>query len=178
MAGEFYQMNVTSSQNPSKKHRIDNLTLHLKQLYKEEHTHTQNKISKRQEIINIRTELSEKEMKEAISSGQSLSRVQLFATPWIAACQASLSITNSRSSLRLTSIESVMPSGHLILCRSLLLLPNNPSQHQSLFQWVNSSHEVAKVLELQLQHHCLQRTPRVDLLQNGLVGSPCCPRDS
>ena len=53
----------------------------------------------------------------------------------------------------------------------------NPSQHQSLFQWVSSSHEVAKVLELQLQHHSLQRNPRADL-QNGLVGSPCSPRDS
>ena len=53
----------------------------------------------------------------------------------------------------------------------------NPSQHQSLFQWVNSSHEVAKVLEFQLQHHSFQRTPRADL-QNGLVGSPCSPRDS
>ena len=51
-------------------------------------------------------------------------------------------------------------------------------QHQSLFQWVNSSHEVAKVLEFQLQHHSLQRNPRADLLQNGLVGSPCSPRDS
>ena len=54
----------------------------------------------------------------------------------------------------------------------------NPSQHQSLFQWVNSSHEVAKVLEFQLQHHSLQRNSRADLLQNGLVGSPCSPRDS
>ena len=54
----------------------------------------------------------------------------------------------------------------------------NPSQHQSLFQWVNSSHEVAKVLEFQLYHHSFQRTPRADLLQNGLVGSPCSPRDS
>ena len=53
----------------------------------------------------------------------------------------------------------------------------NPSQHQSLFQWVNSSHEVAKVLEFQLQHHSFQRNPRADLLQNGLVGSPCSPRD-
>ena len=59
------------------------------------------------------------------SSGQSLSRGRLFATPWIAAHQASLSITNSRSSLRLTSIESVMPSSHL-LCRALLLLPPIP----------------------------------------------------
>ena len=54
----------------------------------------------------------------------------------------------------------------------------NPSQHQSLFQWINSSHEVAKVLEFQLQHHSFQRNPRADLLQDGLVGSPCSPRDS
>ena len=60
------------------------------------------------------------------SSVQSLSRVRLFETPWIAARQASLSITNSRSSLRITSIELVMPSGHLILCRPLLLLPPIP----------------------------------------------------
>ena len=57
------------------------------------------------------------------SSVQLLSRVWLFATPWITACQASLSITNSRSSLKLTSIKSVMPSSHLILYRPLLLLP-------------------------------------------------------
>ena len=50
--------------------------------------------------------------------------VQLFATPWTAACQAFLSITNSRSLLKLMSIESVMPSNHLILCRPLLLLPS------------------------------------------------------
>ena len=60
------------------------------------------------------------------SSVQSLSCVRLFATPWIEACQASLSITNSQSSLKLTSIELVMPSSHLILCRSLLLLPPKP----------------------------------------------------
>ena len=52
------------------------------------------------------------------------------------------------------------------------------SQHQSLFQWVNTSHKVAKVLELELEHHSFQRNPRVDLLQNGLVGSPWSPRDS
>ena len=65
------------------------------------------------------------------SSVQSLSHVRLFATPWTAARQASLSITNSQSSLKLMSIASVMPSNHLILCRSLLLLP---SQHQSLLR--------------------------------------------
>ena len=60
------------------------------------------------------------------SSVQSLSCVRLFVTPWIAARQASLSITNSQSSLRFTSIESVMPSSHLILCHPLLLLPPIP----------------------------------------------------
>ena len=58
------------------------------------------------------------------SSVQSLSRVQLFTTPWTAACQASLSITDSRSSPKHMSIELVMPSNHLILCRALLLLPS------------------------------------------------------
>ena len=60
------------------------------------------------------------------SSVQSLSRVRLFATPWITAHQASLSITNSQSSLRITSIESMMPFSHLILGRPLLLLPPIP----------------------------------------------------
>ena len=58
------------------------------------------------------------------SSVQSLSCVQLFATPWTTACQASLSITNSRSLLKLMSIELVMPSNHLILCHPLLLPPS------------------------------------------------------
>ena len=58
------------------------------------------------------------------SSVHSLSRVQLFATPWTATCQASLSITNSWSLPKLMSIESVMPSNHLILCHPLLLLPS------------------------------------------------------
>ena len=59
-----------------------------------------------------------------LSSVQSLSCVRLFVTPWTAGCQASLSITKPRSSLKLMSIESVMPSNHLILCRPLLLSPS------------------------------------------------------
>ena len=59
-----------------------------------------------------------------INSVQSLSHVRLLATPWTAACQASLSITNSRSLLKLMSIKSVMPSNYLILCCPLLLLPS------------------------------------------------------
>ena len=66
------------------------------------------------------------ESAKCISSDQSISRVRLFATPWTAAHQASLSITNSRSLLKPMSIESVMPSSHLILCRPLFLLPPIP----------------------------------------------------
>ena len=78
------------------------------------------------------------------NSVQSLSCVQLFVTPWIAACQPSLSITNSRSSLKLMSIESVMPSSHLILCRPLLLLPPIPPSIRifpmsQLFTWGGQS---------------------------------------
>ena len=65
---------------------------------------------------------------------------------------------------------------------SHLLSPSLPtfnlSQNQSLFKWVRSSHQVAKVLEFQLQHQSFQWTPRTDLLKNGLAGSPCSPRDS
>ena len=70
--------------------------------------------------------IQNKWVKVQFSSVQSLSCVQLFATPWITARQASLSITNSQSLLKLMSIESVMPSSHLILCHPFLLLPSIP----------------------------------------------------
>ena len=70
--------------------------------------------------------VSKTEILFTISSVQSFSRIQLFVTPWIAPCQASLSITNSQSLLKLMPIESVMPSSHLILCHPLLLLPPIP----------------------------------------------------
>ena len=78
------------------------------------------------------------------SSVRLLSRVQLFATPWIAARQASLSITNSRSSLRLMSIESVMPSSHLILCCPFSFCPQSLPASESfpmnqLFAWGGKS---------------------------------------
>ena len=95
----------------------------------------------------------------------------------ITARQASLSITNSRSLLKLMPIESVMPSSHLILCCPLLLLPPIPPSIRVFFQWVNSSHEVDKVLEFQLQHQSFQWTAKTYLLQDGLVGSPCSPGD-
>ena len=96
----------------------------------------------------------------SFSSVQSLSGVQLFVT---ATCQASLSITNYWSLIKLMSIELVMPSNHLILS-SLSLPAPNPSQHQGLFQWVSSSHQVAKVLEFQLQHQSFQWIFRNDFL--------------
>ena len=81
------------------------------------------------------------------SSVQSLSRVRLFVTPWIAAHQASLFITNSRSSLRPSSIESVMPSSHLILCRPLLLLPPVPPSIRVFSN--ESTGKPVEVMELQ-----------------------------
>ena len=78
------------------------------------------------------------------SSVQSLSCDLLFATPWTAACQASLSSTNSQSLPKLMSIESVMPSSHLILCCPLLLLPLSFPSIRVLFKWVSSSHQVVK----------------------------------
>ena len=87
----------------------------------------------------------------------SCSVVSDFVIPLITARQASLSITNSQSLPKLMSIELVMPSSHLTLCHPLLLLPPiPPSIPPSLFPCVNSSHEVANLLEFQLQHQCFQ----------------------
>ena len=86
-------------------------------------------------LVHAEAEYAEKKS-VYLSLVQSLSRVQLFVTPWTAVCQASLSITNSWSLLKLVSIESVMPSNHLILC-SLLLLP--PSIFPSIRVFSNES---------------------------------------
>ena len=96
----------------------------------------------------------------AFSSVQSLSRARLFATPWIAARQASLSITNSWSSPKLLSIESVMPSSHLILCHPLLLLPQIPP---SIRVFSNES-----TLHMRWPKYCLReaQTRKVEVLQN------------
>ena len=112
------------------------------------------------------------------SSVQSLSHIRLFVSLWIAARQASLSITNSQSSLKLTSIESMMPSTHLILCRPLLLLPpippivrvfsNESTLHKRWPKYWSFSFSIIPSKEI----------PGLILLQNGLVGSPCSPRNS
>ena len=104
-------------------------------------------------------------------SVQSLSRVRLTAR------QASLSITHSRSLLKLMSIKLVMPSIHLILCHPLLL----PSIFPHIRVFSNESVlriKVAKILEFQLQHQSFQWIFRTDFLQDWLVGSPCSLRDS
>ena len=98
------------------------------------------------------------------SSVQSISHVRLFATPWTVAHQASLSIINSWSLLKLMSIESVMPTNHLILCCPLLLLPSISPSIKVFFQWVSSLNQAAKVLELQLQHQSVQWIFRADFL--------------
>ena len=86
-----------------------------------------------------------------------------LCNPWTAAHQGSLSITNSWSLLKFMSIESVMPSNYLILCRPLLLLPSIFSSIR-VFSNVSSSHQVTKVLEFQLQHQSFQWIFRTDFL--------------
>ena len=105
---------------------------------------------------------SRKRLSTSVVVVQALSCVQLFATPWTAARQVSLSFTNSWSLLKLMSVESVMPSNHLILCR--LLLPPSVFPSIRVFSRVSSSHQVAKGLELQLQHQPLQWIFRTDFL--------------
>ena len=95
---------------------------------------------------------------------QSLSPVQFLATPWTEARQATLSFIISLSLFKLMSIESVMPCNHLILCHPLLLPSIFPSIRLSFLQWVGSSHQVAKVLELQLWHQSFQWIFKVDFL--------------
>ena len=84
----------------------------------------------------------------------------------------------SQSLLKFKSIELMILSNNLILCSPFSFLPSSLFQHQSLFQWVSFLHEVAKLLELQLQHQSLQWIFRVDFLSSWLVWSPCSPRDS
>ena len=104
----------------------------------------------RKELMMIEETVSRKGNSYWTLSVQSLCHFQLFATPWTTARQASLSITNSRSLLKLLPSPSPPAS--------------NLSQHQGLFKRVSSSHQVAKVLEFHLQHQSFQWTPRTDLL--------------
>ena len=116
-------------------------------------------------LLNIVTNYTTKSpiLPHQFSSVQSFSHVWLFATPWIAARHASLSITNSQSSPKLMSIKSVMPSilSHPLSSPSPPAPP--PSQHQGLFKCVNSSPQVATVLEFQPQHQSFQWIPRTGL---------------
>ena len=109
-------------------------------------------------IISINVE---KAFDIQFSSVQLLSRVWLFVTPWTAARQALLSIANFQSPPKPMSIEMVMPFSHLTLCHPLLLLPSVFPSIRGLF---SSSHQVAKVLEFQLQHQSFQWTLRTDFL--------------
>ena len=101
---------------------------------------------------------------------QSLSCAWIFATPWKAACQTSLSFTISWSLLKFMSIESVMLSKYFILCHPSFVF--SLSQHQGLFQWVDSSHHMATVLEFQLQRQSFQWIFQVVFILDWLVWSP------
>ena len=115
---------------------------------------------------------------------QSLSHIRLFVTPGTTACQASLSLTISWSLLKLLSMEPVMSSNHFILCYSLLLLPSIFPSSRVFSNEFSSFHQVAKVLDLQLQHQPFRWMFRIEFLdwlidfQDWLVWSPCSPRDS
>ena len=112
-------------------------------------------------------------LKVQFSSVQLLSHVQLSATPWTTAHQASLSITKSWSLHKLMSVRSVMPSNHLILCGPLLL---PPSVFPSIRVFSNES--VLHIMWPKYWSFSFNIIFRTDLLQDGLVGSPCSPRDS
>ena len=90
-------------------------------------------------------------------------------SPWTEACQAFLSITNSQSLLKHMSIKSVRPSNHLILCHPLLLLPSIFPSIRVFSSEASSSHQVAKVLELQLQHQSFQWIFRTDFFLTDLI---------
>ena len=111
------------------------------------------------------------------NSVQSLSHVWLFATPWISAHQASLSITNSRSSLKLMSTESVMPSSHLILCRPLLLLPPIPPSIR-VFPMSHLFASGGQSIGVSASASVLPMNTQDWSPLDGLVGCPCSPRDS
>ena len=136
--------------------------------------HLSSAVKRRQLVCNSRVSLTDSaECKRRLTPKshlisflvvvQPLSCVQLFVSPWTAARQAFLSFTISRSLLKLMSIESVMPSKHLILCHPLLLQPSIfPSIR--IFSTELALHQMAKVLELQPQHQSFQRIFRVDFL--------------
>ena len=116
--------------------------------------------------------------KDQFSSVQLLSHVQLFVTPWTAACQASLSIISSQSSLKLISIESVMPSNHLILCHPVSCPQSFPASRSFLMSWLFASggqsigaSASASVLPMNIQGWFpLGLTDLMSLLPKGLSG--------
>ena len=117
-------------------------------------------------------------MLHQFSSVQLLSRVQLFAIPWTATRQAFLFITNSQSLLKLMSSESVMPSNHLILCHPLLLPPSIFPSIRVFSDETVLHIRWPKYWSFSFNNQSFRWTLRTDLLQDGLVGSPCSPRDS
>ena len=112
-----------------------------------------------------------------ISSVESLSHDRLFAIPWTAASQASMSLTNSQSLLKLMSIESVMPSNHIILCRPLFLPPSIFPSIRS-FRMIQLFTSGGQNIGVSALTSVLPMIFRTDFFWDGLVGSHCSPRDS
>ena len=143
------KFNTIYDENPAESRHRRNIPQHIKHWMKQSHSKHAYQLWK---------------LKVQFSSVQSLSRVWLFPTPWTAAHQASLSNSNCRSLHKPMSIESVMQYNHLILGRPLLLPHSNFPSIKLFFKWVSSSHQVAKVLEFQIQHQSFHWTHRTDLL--------------
>ena len=126
--------------------------------------------------LNINKWVFSTQLKDSLTNVQLISPVWLFTTLWAAAYQASLSFTLSWRLLKLMSIESVMPSNHLILCHSFSSCPQYFLLSEC-FPWVSSSQQVAKVSVLHLQHQSFQWIFRVDFPWDWLLWAPCSPRD-
>ena len=135
--------------------------------------HSKHEHSHHRSIISV----GQKALQVLFSSAQSFSRVRLFAIPWTATHH--VSVHHQLQEFTQTHVYwvsvAIQPSHPL---SSPYPPAHNLSQHQGLFKWVSSSHQVAKVLEFQLQHQSFQWIFRSDFFLDGLVGSPCCPRNS
>ena len=128
-------------------------------------------------ITGVYYQWVKKALQVLFSSVQSFSHVQLFATPWTATHQVSVRHQLQEfTQIHVYWVSDAIQPSHPLLSPSHPAL--NLSQHQDLFKWDSSLHQVAKILEFQLQHQSFQWIFRSDFFLDGLVGSPCCPRNS
>ena len=128
-------------------------------------------------ITGVYYQWVKKALQVLFSSVQSFSRVRLFAIPWTATRHVSVHHQLQEfTQIHVYWVSDAIQPSHPLLSPSHPAL--NLSQHQDLFKWDSSLHQVAKILEFQLQHQSFQWIFRTDFFLDELVGSPCCPRDS